>query len=131
MLPLEGVRVLDLSWLLAGPFCTTILGDLGADIIKVESLPNGDLYRQAPPFQEGESVSFLAINRNKRSIGIDYRNPGGLNLVRELAATADVIFENFKSGTMEKMGLSFGALSIRQSTFDLRQRQRLWPHGSL
>jgi crotonobetainyl-CoA:carnitine CoA-transferase CaiB-like acyl-CoA transferase len=111
MLPLEGVRVLDLSRLLAGPFCTTILGDLGADIIKVESLPNGDLYRQAPPFQEGESVSFLAINRNKRSIGIDYRNAGGLNLVREIAATADVIVENFKPGTMEKMGLSFEALS--------------------
>src|ERR1700676_1779859 len=111
MLPLEGIRVLDLSRLLAGPFCTTILGDLGADIIKVESLPNGDLYRQAPPFQEGESVSFLAINRNKRSMGVDYRNASGLDLIRTIADTADVIVENFKPGTMEKIGLSFEALS--------------------
>jgi crotonobetainyl-CoA:carnitine CoA-transferase CaiB-like acyl-CoA transferase len=113
MLPLEGIRVLDLSRLLAGPFCTTILGDLGADIIKVESLPNGDLYRNAPPFHDGESVSFLAINRNKRSLGIDYRKEDGLNLVREIADIADVVVENFKPGTMENMGLSYEALSSR------------------
>ena len=101
MLPLEGIRVLDLSRLLAGPFCTTILGDLGADIIKVESLPDGDLYRNAPPFHHGESVSFLAINRNKRSLGIDFRKEGGLDLVREIADVADVIVENFKPGTMD------------------------------
>jgi len=113
MLPLEGIRVLDLSRLLAGPFCTTILGDLGADIIKVESLPNGDLYRNAPPFHDGESVSFLAINRNKRSLGIDFRKDDGLKLIRELADIADVIVENFKPGTMENMGLSYEALSSR------------------
>ena len=113
MLPLEGIRVLDLSRLLAGPFCTTILGDLGADIIKVESLPNGDLYRNAPPFHNGESVSFLAINRNKRSLGIDFRKEGGLDLIREIADIVDVIVENFKPGTMDKMGLSYEALSSR------------------
>jgi crotonobetainyl-CoA:carnitine CoA-transferase CaiB-like acyl-CoA transferase len=113
MLPLQGIRVLDLSRLLAGPFCTTILGDLGADIIKVESLPHGDLYRNAPPFHGGESVSFLAINRNKRSIGIDLRKDGAIDLIREMADQADVIVENFKPGTMEKMGLSYETLKAR------------------
>jgi crotonobetainyl-CoA:carnitine CoA-transferase CaiB-like acyl-CoA transferase len=113
MLPLEGIRVLDLSRLLAGPFCTTILGDLGADIIKVEALPAGDLYRNAAPFHNGESVSFLAINRNKRSVGIDLRKAGGLDLVRTIADKADVIVENFKPGTMEDMQLSYEALCAR------------------
>jgi len=113
MLPLHGIRVLDLSRLLAGPFCTTILGDLGADIIKVEALPHGDLYRGAPPYHGGESVSFLAINRNKRSIGIDLRKDGAIDLIRDIADKADVVVENFKPGTMEKMGLSYEALSAR------------------
>lgn len=112
MLPLHTVRVLDLSRLLAGPFCTTILGDLGADIIKVEGLPNGDLYRNSAPYHNGESVSFLSVNRNKRSLGIDLRKPGGIDLIREIAAIADVIVENFKPGTMEKMGLSYESLSL-------------------
>ncbi len=113
MLPLAGIRVLDLSRLLAGPFCTTILGDLGADITKVEALPDGDLYRDAPPFHGGESVSFLAVNRNKRSIAIDLRKDGALDLIREFADQADVLVENFKPGTMEKMGLSWETLSAR------------------
>src|SRR5271170_1495666 len=91
MLPLEGIRVLDLTRLLAGPFCTAILGDLGADIIKVEALPDGDLYRKSPPFHGGESVSFLAANRNKRSIAVDFRKPAGLDLVRQIAEGADVL----------------------------------------
>jgi crotonobetainyl-CoA:carnitine CoA-transferase CaiB-like acyl-CoA transferase len=113
MLPLHGIRVLDLSRLLAGPFCTTILGDLGADIIKVEALPDGDLYRDAPPFHGGESVSFLAVNRNKRSIAIDLRKDGALDLIREFAEQADVVVENFKPGTMEKMGMAYETLSAR------------------
>jgi crotonobetainyl-CoA:carnitine CoA-transferase CaiB-like acyl-CoA transferase len=113
MLPLEGIRVVDLSRLLAGPFCTTVLGDLGADIIKIEALPAGDLYRNAAPFHNGESVSFLSINRNKRSVGIDLRKSGGLDLVRAIADKADVIVENFKPGTMEEMQLSYEALSAR------------------
>src|SRR6201996_5500644 len=107
MLPLAGIRVLDLSRLLAGPFCTTILGDLGADIIKVEALPDGDLYRKSAPFHGGESVSFLAVNRNKRSIAIDFRKAGALDLVRDMVERADVLVENFKPGTMENMGLSY------------------------
>jgi formyl-CoA transferase len=113
MLPLDGIRVLDLSRLLAGPFCTAILGDLGADILKAESLPDGDLYRNSPPFHGGESVSFLAINRNKRSIAIDFRKPGGLDLIRDIADRTDVVVENFKPGTMETMGLSYEELGAR------------------
>jgi crotonobetainyl-CoA:carnitine CoA-transferase CaiB-like acyl-CoA transferase len=113
MLPLEHIRVLDLTRLLAGPFCTAILGDLGADIIKVEALPDGDLYRKSPPFHGGESVSFLAANRNKRSIAVDFRKPAGLDLVRQIAEGADVVVENFKPGTIENMGLSWEQLSAR------------------
>jgi len=115
MLPLDGIRVLDLTRLLAGPFCTAILGDLGADVIKVEALPDGDLYRKAPPFHGGESVCFLAANRNKRSIAVDFRKPAGLNLVRQIAQRADVLVENFKPGTIENMGLSYEQLSLRNS----------------
>src|ERR1700744_1912999 len=113
MLPLQGIRVLDLSRFLAGPFCTTILGDLGADIIKVEALPRGDPYRTSPPFHDGESVSFLAIHRNKRSIAMDLRKPETIELLKESADKADVFIENFRPGTMEKMGLSYELLSQR------------------
>lgn len=113
MLPLAGIRVLDLTRLLAGPFCTAILGDLGSDVIKVEALPDGDLYRKAPPFHGGESVCFLAANRNKRSIAVDFRKPAGLNLVRQIAERADVLVENFKPGTIQNMGLSYEQLSAR------------------
>jgi len=113
VLPLQGIRVLDLSRFLAGPFCATILGDLGADIIKVEGLPGGDQYRTAPPFHHGESVSFLSINRNKRSLGIDLRKDGAIDLLREIADKADVLVENFRPGTMEQMGLSYESLSAR------------------
>lgn len=111
MLPLKGIRIVDLSRLLAGPFCTTILADLGADVVKVEALPDGDLYRKSPPLDGGESVSFLAVNRNKRSIAIDFRKPGALDLVRDMVERADVFVENFKPGTVEKMGLSYDRLS--------------------
>jgi formyl-CoA transferase len=113
MLPLAGIRVLDLTRLLAGPFCTAILGDLGADIIKVEALPDGDLYRRAPPFDGDESLCFLATNRNKRSIAVDFRKPAGLDLIRQIAASADVLVENFKPGTIENMGLSCEQLRAR------------------
>lgn len=113
MLPLTGIRVLDLSRLLAGPFCTTILADLGADVIKAEALRGGDLYRGAAPFHKGESVSFLAINRNKRSIAVDFRAAEGLALIRRLALGVDVIVENFKPGVMEEMGLAYESLAER------------------
>ena len=134
MLPLAGIRVIDVTRLLAGPFCTAILGDLGADVIKVEPLPDGDLYRRTPPFHGGESVAFLAANRNKRSIAIDFRKPGGLEIVRQMAEKADVFVENFKPGTIERMGLSYEQLSARNSRLifaSISGFGRTGPYGSL
>jgi crotonobetainyl-CoA:carnitine CoA-transferase CaiB-like acyl-CoA transferase len=87
-----------------------ILGDLGADIVKVEPSPDGEMIRSWGPFDKGISTYFLSVNRNKRSLAIDFRNPRGLALVRDMAAHADVLVENFKPGTMEEMGLSFSTL---------------------
>ena len=111
MLPLEGVRVLDLSRVLAGPYATMILGDLGADILKVEHPGRGDDTRHwGPPFAGGESAYFLSINRNKRSISVDLKTPEGLEKVRELAAGADVVIENMRRGALEKLGLAYEVL---------------------
>ncbi len=109
---LQGMRVLDVSQVMAGPFCALLLGDMGADVIKVEK-PNGgdDSRRMAPPFINGESAAFLAMNRNKRSICIDLKQPAGKDLFRQLAARADVIVENFRPGTMESLGLGYRELS--------------------
>lgn len=110
-LPLEGVKVLDLSRVLAGPYATMVLGDLGADVIKVEHPERGDDTRQwGPPFAGGESAYFLSVNRNKRSIGVDLKDPEGLEKVRRLAADADVVIENMRRGALEKLGLGYGAL---------------------
>jgi crotonobetainyl-CoA:carnitine CoA-transferase CaiB-like acyl-CoA transferase len=114
-LPLEGVKVLDLSRVLAGPYATMVLGDLGADVIKVEHPERGDDTRHwGPPFAgEGEareSAYFLAVNRNKRSIGVDLKAPEGLERVKKLAAGADVVIENWRRGALEKLGLGYEAL---------------------
>lgn len=108
--PLAGVRVLDLSRALAGPFCTMILGDLGADVVKAEALPGGDATRGWGPFDRGTSVYFLSANRNKRSLALDVRDPRGTALLRELAGRADVVVENFKPGTTRAMGLDWETL---------------------
>ena len=106
-LPLTGLRVLDLSRALSGPFCSMILGDLGADVIKVEPAPGGDMVRQWGPFaQDGTSIYYLSGNRNKRCIAVDFRHPGGLALLKELAGQVDILVENFRSGVMADMGLS-------------------------
>jgi crotonobetainyl-CoA:carnitine CoA-transferase CaiB-like acyl-CoA transferase len=109
-LPLHGVKVLDLTRWLAGPFCTTILGDLGADIAKVEPTGTGDLIRSWGPFDRGISVYYLSVGRNKRSLAVNFRDPLGLALIREMALSADVVVENFKPGAMEEMGLGFAEL---------------------
>jgi crotonobetainyl-CoA:carnitine CoA-transferase CaiB-like acyl-CoA transferase len=114
-LPLAGVKVLDLSRVLAGPYATMVLGDLGADVIKVEHPERGDDTRHwGPPFAgEGEareSAYFLAVNRNKRSIGVDLKAPEGLERVKKLAAGADVVIENWRRGALEKLGLGYEAL---------------------
>ncbi|HAE22517.1 MAG TPA: carnitine dehydratase [Spirochaetaceae bacterium] len=108
--PLEGVRVLDLTRVLAGPFCTMMLSDLGAEIIKVEVPGTGDDSRAFGPFKNGQSLYFLNVNRGKESIAIDLKNEGGKALLIELAKSCDVIVENFRPGTMEKLGLGWDVL---------------------
>lgn len=110
-LPLEGLRVLDLSRALAGPFCAMILGDLGADVVKAEPAPEGEMIRKWGPFKDGISVYYLSIHRNKRSLAVDFRDPRGLALLRSLAARADVLVENFKPGVMQDMGMSYETLA--------------------
>ena len=110
-LPLEGVKVLDLSRVLAGPYATMVLADLGADVVKVEHPERGDDTRHwGPPFAGGESAYFLSVNRNKRSVGVDLKRPEGSEKIRKLAADADVVIENMKRGALEKMGLGYAAL---------------------
>jgi formyl-CoA transferase len=108
--PLGDVTVLDLSRVLAGPYCTMILGDLGADVIKVEH-PDGDETRRwGPPFINGESAYYLSVNRNKRSITADLRTPADRALIEHIAARADVLVENFLPGALERLGISLAQL---------------------
>ena len=109
-LPLESIRVLDLSRALSGPFCTMILADLGADVAKVEPLPDGEMIRGWGPFHEGIGVFYLSVNRNKRSLAVDFRSEKGLRLLRRLATSADVLVENFKPGTTRSMGIDYESL---------------------
>ena len=111
MLPLDGVRVLDLSRVLAGPFCGALLGDLGADVIKVEDPSGGDEARTWPPLRDGESPGYLVNNRNKRGVAVDLKKPEGVAIIRRLAARVDVLVENFRSGVMEGFGLGYEALA--------------------
>lgn len=109
-LPLSGVRVLDLSRVLAGPFCAQMLGDFGADVIKVEP-PAGDQGRTSgPPFIEGDSAMFHGLNRNKRGLALDLSQPEGREVLLRLLASTDVVVENFKPGTLEKWGLGYADL---------------------
>lgn len=111
MQPLQGIRVLDLSRVLAGPYCTMVLGDLGAEVIKVEP-PEGDETRAwGPPFAEGESAYYLCVNRNKRDIVINLKTDEGKKVLRDLALQSDVLVENFRPGTLERFGLDFATLS--------------------
>jgi formyl-CoA transferase len=111
MQPLNGIRVLDLSRVLAGPYCTMVLGDLGADVIKVES-PEGDETRGwGPPFAEGESAYYLCVNRNKRSIVVDFKTEEGRRITHELIKRSDVLVENFRPGTLARFALDFESVS--------------------
>jgi crotonobetainyl-CoA:carnitine CoA-transferase CaiB-like acyl-CoA transferase len=113
-MPLTGVRVLDLGRHLAGPTCAMLLGDLGADVIKVEKPGVGEEGRAAgPPFFEGVSAFFLSANRNKRSLTLDIKRPEGQELFRRLAATADVVIENFRPGVMDALGIGYEAVRVR------------------
>ena len=111
--PLAGVTVLDLSRILAGPYCTMLLGDLGAEVLKVEPPTGDDARGWGPPFAEGESAYFLAVNRNKRSLCINLKHPSGRDVLRRLMEKADVLVENFRPGTLDRLG--FGYQEVRKS----------------
>ena len=102
--PLAGIRVIELANFIAGPLCGTLLADMGADVVKVEP-PGGDMSRATPPIRNGESVSFTALNRNKRSLVLDLKQPEAQEIMRKLAAKSDVFVEANRPGALEKMGL--------------------------
>jgi crotonobetainyl-CoA:carnitine CoA-transferase CaiB-like acyl-CoA transferase len=110
-LALDGIRVVDLSRVLAGPFCGALLGDMGADVIKVEDPAVGDESRTWPPHKDGESAGYIVNNRNKRGIAVNLKTAEGVAVVRRLVARADVLIENFRTGTMEEFGLGYDALA--------------------
>jgi crotonobetainyl-CoA:carnitine CoA-transferase CaiB-like acyl-CoA transferase len=108
-LPLEGVRVLDLTNVMAGPYCSMVLGDLGAEVLKVESL-EGDSTRRFEPHVNGESYCFAVLNRNKKSIAVDLKDPRGKDVVLRLAECSDIVLENFRPGVVKKLGIDHESL---------------------
>jgi crotonobetainyl-CoA:carnitine CoA-transferase CaiB-like acyl-CoA transferase len=122
MLALQGIRVLDMTRAMAGPFCTMMLGDLGADVVKVERPGSGDESRGwGPPFvgepyggYPGESTYFISANRNKRSLTLNLKSEAGLEIIRNLVKQSDVLVENFRTGVLDRMGLGYEALSSTQ-----------------
>jgi crotonobetainyl-CoA:carnitine CoA-transferase CaiB-like acyl-CoA transferase len=112
--PLHGITVLDLTRVLSGPYCTMLLADMGARVVKVEQPGKGDDTRAwGPPFQQGESAYFLSINRNKESITIDLKQPEGRAILERLIARADVLVENFRPGTLTKLGLDYATVASK------------------
>lgn len=112
--PLRHLKVLDLTQFLSGPYATQILGDLGAEVIKVEA-PEGDMTRRLPPYFVGEdSAYYLSVNRNKESLAVDLKSEAGRALVRDLARACDVVVENFRPGVLERLGLSYAQLSAER-----------------
>src|ERR1700730_603309 len=109
--PLQGIRVIDLTRVLAGPFATQSLGDLGAEVLKIEPPELGDETRHFPPFVGGESHYFLGINRNKKSLVVDLQRPEGAEILRRLVATADILVENYRPGVMDRLGLGYDRLA--------------------
>ena len=114
MRPLEGIRVIDLTRVVSGPYCTMLLGDLGAEIIKVERPGEGDDTRAfAPPFQGDQAAYFLSINRNKKSITLDLKSDLGKELLWGLIERSDVLVENFRPGAIERLGFGYEAVRVR------------------
>lgn len=107
---LNGIRVLDMTRYIAGPYCGMLLADAGAEVIKVEKINGGDDTRQLAPWKNGISLYFPAYNRNKKSVAVDFRSKEGIALIKKLVAESDVLIQNFRAGTMEKMGLGYDSL---------------------
>ena len=110
MMALDGMRVLDCTQIMAGPFCTLLLADMGADVIKIERPEGGDDIRHTGPFIDGWSAPFLGVNRNKRSLALDLRSDRGRDVIKHLVASADVMVQNFRPGTLKRMGLGYDDL---------------------
>ncbi len=110
-LALDGIRVLDLSRVIAGPWCGALLGDFGADVIKVEDTDAGDESRTWPPRKDGETAAYLLFNRNKRGMTLDLKSPEGVEVIKALVQKSDVLVENFRTGTMESFGLGYDVLA--------------------
>ncbi|MGH9763927.1 MAG: CaiB/BaiF CoA transferase family protein, partial [Blastocatellia bacterium] len=111
-LPLDGMRVLEITQVMSGPFCGMLLGDMGADVIKVEKPGGDDSRRMTPPTINGESAAFMAINRNKRGLGLNLKTTEGRDIFKKLAAQSDVLIENFRPGAMAGLGLGYDDLAI-------------------
>ena len=109
--PLDGLVVADFSRILAGPYSSMLLADMGADVIKVESKQGDDTRSWTPPERDGVSTYFLGVNRNKRSIALDFKDPDDVEVARELAARADIVIENFKPGGLSKFSLDYDSVS--------------------
>jgi len=109
--PLAGLKVIELAHVMAGPTCGLMLADMGADVVKVEKLPDGDDTRRSiPPTIDGESAAYMMMNRNKRGIAVDFKQPSGQEIGRRMLNSADVVIENFRKGTMERLGLGYETL---------------------
>ena len=107
MPPLHGLRVIDLTRVLAGPYCAMLLGDMGAEVIKVEEPVHGDDTRAWAPFHHGVSTFFLGMNRSKKSVALDLKTPEGADALRRLIRTADILIENFRPGSLKKLGFDY------------------------
>ena len=110
-LPLEGVNVLDLTNVMAGPYCSMVLGDMGAEVVKIENFPGGDTSRSFDPKVNDESYCFAVLNRNKKSLALDMKDPRGKEIFKRLAAKADIITENFRPGVVKKLGVDYESVT--------------------
>jgi crotonobetainyl-CoA:carnitine CoA-transferase CaiB-like acyl-CoA transferase len=109
--PLAGLKVIELAHIMAGPICGLMLADMGANVIKVEKVPDGDdTRRMVPPTVDGESAAFMILNRNKRGVSLNLKSPGGKAVLEKMLVTADVVIENYRPGTMERFGLGYETL---------------------
>ena len=108
--PLAGIKVLDFSRILSGPYASMVLADLGAEVIKVEPITSGDETRNFPPFQNGMSHYYIALNRSKKSISLDLKSPEGMQIAKDLAQQSDIVLENFRPGVMDRLGLGYDTL---------------------
>jgi crotonobetainyl-CoA:carnitine CoA-transferase CaiB-like acyl-CoA transferase len=110
--PLDGIKVLDFSRILSGPYASMVLADLGAEVIKIEPIEKGDETRNFPPFVGGLSHYYIALNRSKKSVALDLKSPEGVQIARDLAAQSDIVLENFRPGVMERLGLGYETLKL-------------------